>query len=69
MKVVFNNKDLIKELKTLKPGKEILFYNKPMKSHKEHMEFQKYLYDLITMSRLNDIEITGAISFKKIKVV
>ncbi len=65
MKKVFNIEDLDEELKTLKGREEILFYDRPMDNQKDRLEFQKYIYKLVTMSRKDEIEITGVISFKK----
>ena len=64
MKAVNNQADLKKELKKLKKGEEILFYERPLESHKDLMEFENYLSRLMIVMRRDKLEITGALSFK-----
>ena len=65
MKIVFTQEDLNKELERLKEGEEILFYDRPIESIQEQIEFQKYLSKLIMFFRAEDITLTGALIFKK----
>ena len=64
MKAVNNQEDLLEELKSLKKGEEILFYERPLESHKDLMEFENYLSRLMIVMRRDKLEITGALSFK-----
>ena len=64
MKAVNNQADLTKELKKLKKGEEILFYDRPLNTYKDKIEFENYLSRLMIVMRRDKIEITGALSFK-----
>ncbi len=65
MKVVFNERALTKELKLAKEGEEILFYDRPIKSIQDKIEFEKYLSRLMLIGRAMDLKITGCLSFVK----
>lgn len=65
MKVVFNSKDLKKELKEMKEGESILLYEREIKSSQELREFRNYVSKLIALNRNLDLKIKGGLIFKK----
>ncbi len=65
MKIVFNTQNLNKELKKLKEGESILLHERRVSGWQGMMEFQKYLYKILMLSRPEDLEIYGGLIFKK----
>ena len=64
MKAVNNQEDLTKELKKLKKGEEILFYDRPLESLEDKIKFENFLSRLMMVMGRDKIKITGALSFK-----
>jgi len=66
MKIVFTQEELNRELEKLKEGEKIIFYDRPIESIQQQIEFQNYLSKLMMFARYSNIKISGALIFKKI---
>jgi len=65
VKLVTDIKELKETINKSKKGETIVFLERNIKDTKDYMDFQKYIYDIVTIQRLADYKVIGGLVIQK----